>query len=324
MKKSLLILVFQSLVILYIQAQPVSDFTYKLDNGINVRTENCWDHIWVQQSYAAMNANDKSSPLSVNIRALGDLISGSSFKLLSAGKEVKMQGAVPGTYDLKLTLKLSGKPGTLSCVVGNVVIKPATKTVLSVTMYDYQVLIDETPSSLKGLTSYEMLINRCKGNTVQDIYFGIPTFYAKGKQNTPIPPDEATGNTKGKIKPGTYDLLITIGISGQSHKVWLENFLMKPDVNYKVSINLNAGGIIYTGGNKDVKVLHLYPAGTAAKQTGNPAPVKNLETIKYDGITTAHCCSPGTYDVLLDFRNGAKYEWRQNVVIQTGIRSEIK
>ena len=61
-------------------------------------------------------------------------------------------------------------------------------------------------------------------------------------------PTRSEGNTKGKIKPGTYDVLISIGISNQTHKVWLENFQMKPDMSYKVSVNLNAGGIVYTGG----------------------------------------------------------------------------
>ena len=102
-------------------------------------------------------------------------------------------------------------------------------------------------------------VNRCKSHTIQDVYFGIPTFYEKGKHDKAITPDKADGNTKGKIKPGTYDVLISIAISNQTHKVWLENFQMKPDISYKVSVNLNAGGIVYTGGNTDVKAMHLIP-----------------------------------------------------------------
>ena len=111
----------------FIHSQPVSNYVYKLNNGITVKTERCWNQVWVQQSYGTTNEGDKTSPLTVNIRALGDLISSSEFKLLSAGKEVKMQGAAPGTYDLQLNFKLSGKPGTLSFVVGNIVINPKTK-----------------------------------------------------------------------------------------------------------------------------------------------------------------------------------------------------
>jgi hypothetical protein len=323
MKKLLYFLALQTFVILSLQAQPVSDYSYKLDNGITVKTEHCWSQVWVQQSYATLTANDKT-PLAVNIRTLGDLISGSTFKLMNAGKEVKMQGAAPGTYDLKLSFKLSGKPGTLSFVVGNIIIKPKTKTSVSVTLYDYQILIGETPAPSKGLASYETLVDRCKSNTVQDLYFGLPSFYEKGKHDKPIPPDKTTNKTSGNIKPGTYDLLISIGISGQTHNIWLENFTLKADIKYRISTNLNAGGISYAGVNKDVNAMKLYPAGTADKQGGNPAPNKSIEIISYENTKVANCCSPGTYDVLLGLKNGSKFEWRKNVIIQTGTKTDVK
>jgi hypothetical protein len=324
MKNIISIFVILAVVLISTQAQPVSSYVYKLNNGINVKNERCWNQVWIQQSYAPMNEGDKASPLKVNIRALGDLISGSEFKLMSAGKEVKLQGAAPGTYDLKLNFKLSGKPGTLGFVVENIVIKPKTLTNVSVTLYDYQINIEEKATPLSGLSQYESLVNRCKSHTVQDAYYGIPTFYEKAKHDKAIAPDEPSGNTKGKIKPGTYDVLISIGISNQTHKVWLENFQLKPDMHYKVAINLNAGGIVYTGGNQDVKAMLLYPAGTATKQTGNPGPIKNLETISYENVTVANCCSPGTYDVLLRFSKDSKYEWRKNIAITTGVRTEVK
>ncbi|MGA2405953.1 MAG: hypothetical protein ABSF81_04280 [Bacteroidales bacterium] len=323
MKKLFSFLALQMAVIFCLHAQPVSDYTYKLDNGITIKAEHCWNQVWVQQDYTALKTGDKT-PLTVITRTLGDLTSGSSFKLLRAGKEVKMLGAAPGTYDLKLTFKLSGKPGTLSFVVGNVLIKPQTKTSVTITIYDYQVSIAESPGSLKGLSFYDLKINKYKGNTEQSNNMGILSFYAKGKHNKPIPPDESTNNTSGKIKPGTYDVLISIGISGQAQKVWLENFTMKADINYMIATNLNGGVIIYTGGNKEVKNMHLYPAGLAAKQTGNPAPIKNLELGSYDNLTLTNACPPGAYDVLLTFGNGTKYEWRKNLIVKTGARTEVK
>ena len=323
MKKLLSFLALQSIVILSLMAQPVTDYSYKLDNGITVRTDHCWSQVWVQQNYATLTANDKT-PLAVNIRTLGDLISGSTFKLLNAGKEIKMQGAAPGTYDLKLIFKLSGRAGTLSFVIGNIIIKSKTKTSVSVTLYDYQILIGETAAASKGLASFETLVNRCKSNTVQDLYFGLPSFYAKGKHDKPISPDQTSSKTSGSIKPGTYDMLISIAISGQTHNIWLENFTMKPDIKYKISTNLNAGGISYAGVNKDVNMMKLYPAGTADKQSGNPAPNKNIEIISYENTKVANCCSPGTYDVLLGMKNGSKYEWRKNIIIQTGTKTDVK
>jgi hypothetical protein len=323
MKKLLFFLVFQTVLLLSLHSQPVSDYTYKLDNGITVKTEHCWSNVWVQQSYAPLTVNDKT-PLVVNIRTLGDLISSSTFKLLNAGKEVKLQGAAPGTYELKLTFKLSGKAGTLSFVAGNILIKPKTKTAVSITLYDYQIMIAESPEQSKGLTSYETLVDRCKSNTIQDLYFGIPTVFEKGKHDKPIPPAQIISKTSGKIKPGTYDFLISIVISGQTQYVWLENFTMKPDIKYKISTNLNAGGISYAGTNRDVNKMELYPAGTAARQTGNPEPNKSIEIISYDNLKVVNCCAPGTYDVLLAIKNGSKYEWRKNIIVQTGLKAEVK
>jgi hypothetical protein len=323
MKKLLILSAFQIIAIISLKAQPVSDYLYKLDNGITLKSEHTWSQVWVQQTFTPLAPNDQI-PLAVSSRTLGELISGQTYNLMSKGKEVKLKGVAPGTYDLKMAFKLSGKPGTLSFVVGNVQIKDKTKTTLSITLYDYQLMIDESAISGSQLSGFETSVKRCKSSTDSEGYTGIPSFYTKDDHNNAIKPDEAAGKTKGKIKPGTYDLLVTINISGQNHKLWLQNFQMKPGTSYKITTNLNAGGIIYAGTNKDVKAMHLYPAGTAAKQTGNPAPVKNLETISYTDIKSLNCCTPGTFDVLLHIGNGDKYEWRKGVAVTTGTKTEVK
>jgi hypothetical protein len=323
MKKLFSFLAFQTLIFLSVCSQPVLDYTYKLDNGITVKMERCWNQVWVQQSFADLKAGDQS-PLAVSTRTLGDLTASSSFKLQRSGKEVKTQGAAPGTYDLKLSFKLSGKPGNLSFVVNNVVIKAKTKTTVSITLYDYQIAIAESPSSSKGLASFDSKINRYKGNTDQTNNIGVVSFFAKGQHDKTITPDESTSKTSGKIKPGTYDILVSIGVSDQIQKVWLENFTMKPDVNYNISTNLNGGVISYTGGNKDVKALRLYPAGTSAKQTGAASPIKNLELGNYEAVAAMNACAPGSYDVLLTYGSGNKHEWKKNLVVKTGSRTEVK
>jgi hypothetical protein len=323
MKKLFYFLFLQTIAFLSLHSQPVSEYTYKLDNGILVKTEHCWNQVWVQQDYAALQASDKT-PLSVSIRTLGDLTSGSSFKLLRAGKEVKTQGAAPGKYDLKLSFKLTAKPGTLSFIVGNVEIKPKTKTTITITIYDYQIAIAESPAANKGLSSFESLVNRFKGNTDQTNNTAVPTFYLKGQHDKAIAPDESLKKNTGKIKPGSYDVLVSILISGVTQKVWLENFIMKPDIKYVISTNLNGGVITYSGGNKDVKNIRLYPSGTAAKQTGTPAPVKNIELGSYDNVVSLNVCPPGAYDVLLSMKNDTKFEWRKNLIVKTGGRTEVK
>lgn len=321
MKKLLFLFIWQFAAIIALNAQPVADFTYKLDNGITVKMERCWNQVWVQQDYAPLKPGDQN-PLSITMRTLGDLTSGSSFKLMRSGKEVKTQGAAPGTYDLKLAFKLSGKPGVLGFVVGNVVIKPKTKTSVTITLYNYQISIAETPSSNNGLSLLESKINKYKGNNDQTNSIGIPKYFAKGNHDQAVQPVEEPTTTSDKLKPGAYDVCISIGISGQTQKIWLENFTMKPDIKYTVSTNLNGGVIVYSGGDKDVKNMRFYPAGTSAKQTGTPSPIKNLELYSYENVASNNACPPGAYDVLLT--NGNKYEWRKNIVVKTGSKTDIR
>lgn len=324
MKKVTVLLMFQAVMIFSLQAQKVLNYSYHFDNGINVKMEQCWNQVWVDQRFDAIAVSGQTPPLSVSLRTLGNLTAGSAFKLMSSGKEVPLKNAKPGTYTLKLNFKLSGKPGTLSFDIDNIVIKQGNKTTVSVIIYDYQISIEETPGSQKGLSFFDSKINRYKGNAEQNASWGVPVFYAKGQHNKSITPDESITNKSGRIKPGTYDVMISLGAPGKTQKVWLGNFTMKPDVSYKITTNLNAGAVTYTGTNKDVRAFHLYPAGTASRQKGKPAPEKNLEIMKCESQNFTTTCPPGTYDVLLNFSNGAKYEWRINVAVNTGSRTEVK
>ncbi len=323
MKNLLITLALQSAMILSLQGQTVSNYTCKLDNGIVIKTEKCWNQVWVSQSFGQITPADKV-PLAINLRILGDLTSGSSFKLYSGTREVKLQEAKPGSYTLKLTFKLSGRPGALSFDIDNVTIKAGSKTNLSVTLYDFQIQVQETAGSQSGFSAFELKVNRFKGNPEDDPQYGVPSFYSKGKHDAPVTPDKVANIRAGKIKPGTYDMAITLGVSGHTQRIWLENFIMKPDVSFTVTANLNAGIITYAGTDRDVKAMHLYPAGTADRQQGKPAPDKNLELIKCDNSTLTAACPPGSYDVLLNIRNGVSYEWRKNLVVQTGMRTQVR
>jgi hypothetical protein len=323
MKKLFFLITVLMGISLSIQAQKVSDYAYKLNNGIEIQMDRCWNHVWVQQSYAPMTSADKA-PLSVNIRSMGYLINGSAFNLMKSGKEVKLQGAAPGTYDLKMSFKLSGSPGTLSFVAKNMEIKPKQKTSVSITLYDYQFIIVESSGSNSGMCSYKSQVNIFKANSEQNMYTGAFTFYASGNRDKPLSSDQSSGKNTGTIKAGKYDVLISVIISGQLQKIWLNNFDMKSGKNYAVTINMNAGEVMYTGGNRDVKEMSLYPGGTASRQTGTPAPVKNLEIISYNNVVSPNACAPGVYDVLLNYRNGSRYEWRKNIVVNTGAKTNIK
>jgi hypothetical protein len=224
---------------------------------------------------------------------------------------------------MRFTFKLTGKPGTLSFDVDNIQIKAGSKTAVSVTLYDIQVLITEVAGSQGGLAAYTSKVTSFKNTPDEGPSMGIIGFYDKGKHDAVLTPENVSGSKAGKIKPGTYDVVIALGASGKIQKLWLENFTMKADVAYTITTNLN-GAVLSWAGNKDVKALQLYPAGTAAKQGATAAPDKNTEILKIDNIALSGTCPPGSYDVLLNIRNGAKYEWRKNVAVQTGGRVTLQ
>lgn len=318
MKKIAIFLILSTVTIISLQAQSVSNYTFKLDNGITIRMENCWNHVWVSQTYESLKPGDAAVALSP--RTLGELTTGPSFNLISAGKEVKAQGAKPGTYTLKVGFRHTGKPGTISFDVDNVVVKAQMKTIVSVIVYDYQINIDEKPGTLGGLASFTSQVDRYKGIVEQNAHCGVPSFYSAGKHDSPIQPDELKGKT-GKIKSGSYDLLITMGTSARPQKIWLENFVMKPNTDYKITINLNAGVVEYAGTSREVKAVQMFPAGTADRIKG-AVPDKNMEVVRCEGLGSSIPCPPGTYDVFLSA--GTKPEWRKGMVVKTGSRTQVK
>jgi hypothetical protein len=315
----LLVLLFPQL-----QAQKVSNLSYKLDNGINVKMERGWTNVWVQQRQDTFSASEQPQSVVVDFRVMGDLTKGSVFKLTSAGKDVRLKDATPGTYDLKITSNLSGKPGKIAFDLNGIVVKPKMKTTVSITVYQYQINIDETPGVNKGLASYDSKIIRFKGNAEQNINKIMLSFYAKDAHDKKISPVESISDNNGRMKPGTYDVLITFETSGSAQKIWLENFTMKPDINYVIATNLNAGEITYAGQTKDVKKIHMYPAGIADRQQGAARPDKTNEIISCDPAGSKFACPPGNYDVLINIGNGIKYEWRKNIVIRSGVRTGIR
>ena len=136
MKKLFIILLFQALLTIPLLSQTTSNFIYKFDNGIVVKMERDWTHEWIQQRQDPVSGTETSS-VTVNVRTMGELTQSSVFKLTSAGKDVKMKDAAPGTYDLKITSKVTGKPGTISFDVKGILVKPKMKTTVTVTIYNY-------------------------------------------------------------------------------------------------------------------------------------------------------------------------------------------
>ena len=192
MKKFVFGLIILAVSALQVQAQKVNNYTYKLDNGIVVKMEKDWGNVWVQQAQAAFKPEDNKRCVDVTMRTMGDLFASgtTTTKLTAAGKEVKTTDTPAGIYDLKVTAKLSGKPGVISFDVNGVEVKAKMKTTVTVTIYDYQIIIDEVATPAKGLAGYDSKVIKYKGNPETSAKCGIPVFYAKGTRDKAIAQDE--------------------------------------------------------------------------------------------------------------------------------------
>ena len=324
MKKLLIAILFFAVILIPLDAQKVSSLNYKLDNGIEVKMEKDWGHVWVQQTQSAFAPNEDPQSVVISVRTMGELTQGSTFKLTSGGKDVRMKDASAGTYDLKITSSLTGEPGTLSFDVNGIVVKPKMKTTVSVTIYSYLLNIEESQGNNNGLAGYDSKVYKYKGNQETSSSCGKPVFYMKGNHEKPINPDSRTDELSGKIKPGTYDVQLTLDVCGSDQKIWLENMTFKSNINYRITTNLNSGDVAYAGVARDISKLHMYPAGTADRMQGSPKPDKTREILCYDPATVRYPCPPGSYDVMLNFGNGSRYEWKKNIVVRTGTRVDVK
>lgn len=311
-------------VSLLANGQNVSNYHYQLDNGIKINTEKGWNYVHVYQVFDTLLNQEPENLLEVHVNAIGDLIKNTDFKVFNESEEVLINEITPDTYLIKVKCLLSSTPGNITFDVNDITVKSGFSTRVFITIRDVQVTIDEKPGG--NLCYYESKINRYAGNNEQNLNWGIPYFYLKGMHDKRINPDEPMGEYYGKIKPGTYDLLIKIeiGETGFTHKIWFENFNMNPGVDYRIKTNLNTGEIIYSGGDYEVKVIHFYPAGTAGKINEIAKRQNNLEIISFERPGYTKACPTGKYDVLLNFGYGAKYEWRKNVEVKYGQKTEIK
>lgn len=324
MKKFSLIICFLFLLVYAAFSQKVSGYNYALANGVIVKMENTWSNVRAQLSYDTIGVAKGKVALEVKLKWVGNLVSDYTYAVFDNAGKVTNEKFLPGNYRVAFDVKLVEGVGKLSFEVKDVIVKPDRRTVLQVDIYDYLITVREEPSPMKGLSYYESKVNRYKDNWEQNRNWAKPAFYMPGQHEKRIDPDQPMGDYYGKIKPGTYDLLLNMEISGKLQKIWLTNFTMKPDVRYHITTNINGGEIAYTGGDYEVKILYLYPAGTAAKQKGKVQRNVPLEIIGYEPATGVFAAPPGKYDVMLNYGHGIKYEWRKGVQITTGKKTEVK
>ncbi|PKN73419.1 MAG: hypothetical protein CVU52_07185 [Deltaproteobacteria bacterium HGW-Deltaproteobacteria-10] len=318
-------------------AQTVANYSYKLDNGVVVKTERGWNYVKVSESFIKQKNHQETGALTVKVRATGNLISTSEVTVLQNGVAFNPGSLAPGNYDLNVTCRLSSaNKGNITFEVRGISIKSvmendakgiSTKyimdTSVDITVHDVQIVIEEKAVARKGLARYETRSLNYVGTGGS---WNLPLFYRPGDRTRKIMPDEPAADYHGAIKPGNYDICQKINIEwlGFEHKIWLQNMELKADTSYKITCILNSAEVIYTGGVYSMKELAFYPPGYAIKMKDKPQRNRKLEVFSHGKPWQTTACPPGTYDLMLDHHGQVQNQWREGVVLEAGKKTEVK
>lgn len=325
MKKQIFTAVFLILFLLIASegwGQEISNYSYQLLTGERVKMEKGWKEAAVSQVFDSLTGN-KNSNFSIVIKTAPVIAGNTSFVVMQGEKARKESFLKSGNYTLRVVHQLNNKGGRISFDIYPLKIQDKMETHLLVNLSDYGISITRKGRPSGGMGYYQTGVFAGGQQNGVSTY---PYFYAPGNHSVKINPFETMGDYYGKIKPGTYDLLtlIELNMTGFTHRLWLENFRINGDSSYVIQWNLGAAEIRYIGNNYEVKQLILYPQGTAKQKTGKIQRRKELEVLAIERPSSFTFCPPGTYDVLLDFGSGSKFEWRENVKCKAGERTEVR
>lgn len=315
-------------------ALQLTDYSYRLTNGIRITPENGWRKTEATQDFTNGVFVSNRGAVQVDFTVIGDLVDDHPEITLSSSSKpknsVKLNAGTPsadlnkGKYNAFIKFPLQLKNGTITFRINDVIVKENTLTLVRVTINDIQVAIVEAPGEGWKQSEYNFTTYWAKGNMDGGGYTGYPTVFKAKDHFQMVTPVEIASDTKAKMRPGTYDFYLDTDISKAKFRYtcWIENVKMESNTTYQFRCNLN-GSRVRTGiADDNPKQIGFYPPGTAAKQK----PRVNKKLIRYTVVEPwkSAVCPTGTYDVLLSFDYGAKMEWRENVVFKYGEETVIK
>lgn len=316
---------------LTLNALEVTDYIYKFDSGMKVEVENGWNFTRVHQQIDSLD-EEESCGLKISFKEVGDLISGESrIKIMSTegdtaypwDEKMEYYELSPGTYNISCKLQLQTRNGYIGFNIPGAVVKETMKTHISVVINDVQVLIRKEADNANGLGTYRTE-TRVYKNAEEGGPTGYPKIYPAGNHSAEISPLESPNDITHRVKPGIYDLFVEIDISwaGYKYRVWLNNFELIKDIRKTAILNLNGSEITVNCEDECPSMIHFYPRGTADKlglKEDKSKEIYSLESPKGENP-----CPGGTYDILLNYGYGSRYEWRKAVNCEVGTLTIIE
>jgi hypothetical protein len=309
-------------------AQSVSDYHYTLENGIEVVTDHGWNFVFIYEQTDEFDNKDQAE-LKLNAYAVGDMLAGeNTFELLSAeGRRVpglednpRVYHLGPGTYSAVCTLPLKDGAGEISFKINNIQAEAAESTTVSAVFNEVGITVEEEGDTKGGLAAYSAFSEIYAGERGPAVY---PHMYKPGDHSQRLKPAESINDQTHRIGPGIYDLFLDMDIScaGFGYEIWLNNIELKEDTRTNVTVNLHGSEIeVRSASGSRPDMIHFYREGTADKIGLNED--KDLELYAIEGPGCE--CPAGTYDILLNYGYGERYEWKKSVKCLIGEKTLIE
>lgn len=319
-------LVFSSTV--HAAARSVTDYRYALENGIEVVTDHGWNFVFVYEQTEEFDDEQKAE-LKLEARSVAGMLAGkNTFELMTsdgqrtAGLEGRpgVYHVDPGAYSAACTLPLEDGKGEISFHIEDIKAVAGESTTLSAVFNEVGIELAEEADAKGGLATYGALSRIHDGERGPTIY---PHMYRSGSHDDELDPAESINDQTHRIAPGTYDLFLEMDIScaGFKYRIWLNGIELKKDTRTNVTVNLHGSEIeVRSASGNRPDMIHFYRKG-AANEIGLEED-KDLELYSIEGPGCA--CPAGTYDILLNYGYGERYEWKKSVPCRIGKKALIQ
>lgn len=322
---SILVIPLFIILSLRVNAQDVTQYNYVLESGIKVNTTHGWNFLRVNQNMNSLESGEETG-LSLSFIDVGDLVSGNALlqitsmngdTLFTLEEKKDYYTLEPGTYNGFCKLSLDDNSGSVSFYISGIEVKETKKTNCTVFLNDVQVIIEKEADVKGGLGTYRTIAMASK-DAEEGGPVAYPSIYNPDNHSQELSPVESPNDVTHRIQPGIYDLFVDVDISwaGYKYQIWLENIEIEKDIRKIFRLNLNGSKITVNCEEECPEIIHFYPVGTA--ETIGLKEDKSLEKYSIESPKGKNICPPGSYDILLNYGYGERYEWRENVNCKYG------
>ena len=328
MKRGLICLILLSSILFpaFGRRLRVINYRHTFADGLSCVPLSGWGQISVDHLSEPLEKEGGSSILEIRFGSAGSMVFADT-SVMVIGESLEMSyrrpsELEPGKYVAEMRLE-TVRGQSVMFTVRNIKIEPMTYNILDVGLNCCTVTVEARRSGLKGRSECHFDAIMFPEDKIRAGYSVKVSYSEKGRENGY--PVEGLWDNRHRVYPGVYDITCDISLThgGGNYKLLFEDFEPKADMYYYFVICLDGGYLRCTGG-KGSERLHFYPAGMSDSYPPAEKPEFELFTLERGASGEAMDLPPGSYDVLVEYRDGASYRWFGRTDVGIGDTAEIR